>query len=365
MSKLHYCINGTPVTDQVITYQKSRKSEDFLPVMMYYDNFKDVWFAQLEDYMDRMTFESEFDFRLFKAVDSFDSAAAQSNSSTKGLDFLGNFNRWFYKILMNWKSNVKTSSFRLKKRPAVNCPICGRSVGRIDEEHLKHYKSVSDLPKYMVWKGDIYEVFSNPRVYAVTWGKKTNQRFDALQKGENKEFLPEKRRVRWPWRMRDGKRGVLCPFTKRIVSKIDDDYLRALPDKYNRYAPIVAWEEFVTNHPTALIQSEIFSIDRPLEKDEETLRDTVSCNSRMGSVNISLDYEAITRGVVTPEFEHTFKAIDKCVKDKTTASILKLISAGYTIEDVCETLELDKKDVRNRMKNVRQSSFDLASLLVG
>lgn len=363
MSKLHFCLNGTSVTDQVIIYQKSRLSDDFKPVMKYYDDYRDVWFAQLEDYMDRAIFDSEFEFRLFKAVDSFDSDAAQQISSDRGLDFMGNFNRWFYKILMNWKSNVKTSSFRLKKRPPVYCPVCGRQVGRIDKDHLQHYKSVSDLPKFMTWKGSIYEVFSNPRQYAVTWGKKTRQKLFDLRNGSIKIYESEKRKVRWPWRLSDGRRGVLCPFVKKIIPKIDDIYLLSLSDKHNRYAPIIRWEEFVSTYPSALIQSEILSTDSSLDSNEDNiLRDQISGNERI-SRSISTDADILENKSPPQEFEHAFRSIDKCVKNDIDAKILKLVAAGYSVDDICETLKMDKKDVKIRIRSVRQS-VDLQQMLV-
>lgn len=368
MFKLHYCFNGQPVVKQVMTYQKTKKSEDFEPLVKYYNEFMDVWYAQLEDYLDRDAFNSEFYFRLFKAVESFSSKEADSNSHKKGLDNLGNFNRWFYKILMNWKSNVKTSSVRLKKCPGVNCPVCGKLVGKIDEEHLKHYKTVSDLPKFMIWKGNIYEVFSLPKTHTVTWGKKSNQKFHDLQRGETKIYLSERKKADWPddWRLSDGKRGVLCPFTKRIVSKIDDDYIRTLPDKYNRYAESMSWHDFVVKHPTALIRSELFSTDKTVDKNEKKITDSIYTNNRIISDEIMpiLDYDKIQNGNVSPDFEFVFSSIDKCIDDSVDASILKLIAAGYTVDDVCETLSMEKKDLRTRIRNIRSADTGLKNMLI-
>jgi hypothetical protein len=53
MAKLHHCSNGTPVTDMVLEYQRHRKGDDYLLVYRYYDNFKDKWYSELQDYLDR------------------------------------------------------------------------------------------------------------------------------------------------------------------------------------------------------------------------------------------------------------------------------------------------------------------------
>ena len=353
MSKVNFCLNGTPVTEQVIIFKQSGKAEDFLPIMLYYENYKDHWFAQLEGYIDRSAFESEFDLKLLYAINKFDADFAQQNASKKGLSFQGNFNRWFYKILTNWKSNVKTSSFRVKKRPPVTCPICGRQVGRIDEEHLRHIKGLGDLPRFMVWAENIYEVISAPRVYAVTWGQKTTTKWQALNDNRLKEFADDKHRVRWPWRLPDGKRGVLCPFTKHVVPIIDELYLRSLPDKFRHYAEQVSWEDFVREYPNALIQSEIYSLDRcAMEDDGTALHDYVADNRHLHGGDDPLDITMLDQSTTT-RYEYTFQTIEQCVEDLIDRRILKLIAAGYVLDDIAETLDIDKKDLRKRIRGIR------------
>jgi hypothetical protein len=331
-------------------YRDCRRSEDFLPILFYYENYKDVWFAQLSDYMDRMTFESEFDFKLVHAINTFDPEHAEKNAVAKGLSRLGNFNRWFYKILTNWKSNVKTSSFRLKKRPPVTCPVCGRRVGRIDENHLQHWKTKSDLPRFMFWKGKIYDVFTKPAVYAVTWGDKTAAKWADFRAGKFKDYNDEKRRIRWPWRLPDGSRGVLCPFTKRIVPEITEEYIRSLPDKHSRYAEPTSWEEFVIRHPNALIQSEPYSLDHTV-RDEESFLSGMVAGGR--PEDDDLDYQEIQEGRVTQKYEYTFKTIEQCIHDEVDQGILKLIASGYEVDDIAETLEMEKKEVRRRIRAIR------------
>lgn len=362
MSKLNYCNNGNAVTDQVLMFQKTEKSDDFIPIMEYYNSYKDIWFAQLEDYIDRTSFDAEFDFRLFKAVRSFNGEAAQKNSKTKGLDYLGNFNRWFYKILMNWKSNVKTSSFRLKKRPGVDCPVCGRTVGRIDDEHLQHYKRVSDLPGFVTWKGIIYEVFTTPKVTAISWGKRNQSKIDALLLGNVKPYQNEREKVEWPWRLKDGKRGVLCPLTKKIVSKIDDEYIKYLPENLNRYATPMSWNDFTRNYPSSIIQSEIFSLDHSMsDKSSDSFSDVVA-SKKLGTLD--MDSDSVIKGLTSPDFEHAFKAIDNCVKDTTDANILKLLAVGYDLDEICNVLKIKKNNVKTRIKKIKQDGAKLEHFLV-
>lgn len=350
MSKLHYCEDGTPVTQQVITYQRTHNNDDFKPILKYYQPFKEIWYLQVQDYMDRPTFDSEFDYKVFRAADSFNAEAAEKNSNTKGLDYLGNFNRWLYKILMNWKSNIKTSSVRLKKRPGIHCPVCGRVVGKIDEDHLQHIKSVSDLPSHMSYKGEIYDVYTKPKSSAVTWGKYNQSKLNALLKGEYVHHIDDKKKTAWPWRLQDGKRGVLCPFTKKIIPIINDEYIQSLDIKHNRYAEVLTWDEFVRKYPSSLIQSEIFSLERPYTGDKTvSLKDHISQKSSSSS----LSKEMVDKGEIGVEFEHSFVSIEKYIKDTVSINILKLIAAGYSVDDVCEEMELDKKDVRSKIKSIR------------
>ena len=140
MSRLHYCWNGRPVTDQVILYQETRDNKDYLPIQIYYDDYKDHWFSQIEDYMDRQEFESDFDYKLACAVNSFEKEKAKKLQVEKGYNPIGAFNGLFYQILSNWKSNIKTSSFRLKKRPAKTPwpELLGRLRGYIQLQKSQH-----------------------------------------------------------------------------------------------------------------------------------------------------------------------------------------------------------------------------------
>lgn len=356
MGRLHYCLNGMSVTDQVIKFQRTRDSRDYLPIQLYYDDYKDHWYNQLEDYMDRITFESEFDFKLCRAVESFDSVYASELAKKNSYNFLGAFNGWFYKILMNWKSNVKTSAFRMKKRPAVQCPVCGRFVGRIDDEHLQHYKTLSDLPKFFVTDGKIYETMTAPRAHAVCWGDRTAAKMRALWSGDVKTYAGEKRRVTWPW-WQDGKPMVVCPFTDDLLPIIDEKYLQSLPDQFSRYAEPMLFQSFIERHPTALIQSEVYSLDRTsgMREEDTLLRDYIAMDARVGGVTSGLDYASICSEKYGSDFEYAFRSIDECVTDPLDRNILKMVAGGYSIEDVADTLEMDKKEVRRRVRQIREN----------
>ncbi len=366
MSKLHYCENGTSVTEQVVRFRETRKCEDYMPIQLYYNDYKDQWFNQVGDYMDRQTFEGEFDFKLIRAVDTFNDKESKRLATKNGWSDVGRFNRWFFRILTNWKSNVKNSSFRLKKRPSVQCPVCGRRVARIDANHLQHYKTLKDLPKFFVWKGNIYELSVLPRVYVITWGKKTKDKWEALHSREYKRFSSEKRRARWPWRLRNGQRGAMCPFTKKIVMEINDEYIRSLPDKHNRYADPIEWERFIEHYPSSLIQSEVYSLDyHSSDQDEDVyLRDYIAKDYRsLYFSSSSMDYAKICRGEISTEYEFAFYTIDSIIPDEVDRIVLKLIAIGYSIEDISGTLQMDKKDVRRRIRLVRDSRQDLKLVL--
>jgi len=331
-------------------------------------NIKNNRFSQLEDYMDRETFDSEFDFRLSRAVDKFSDQQSKHLANKNGWTDAGRFNRWFFKILSNWKSNVKTAAFRLKKRPSVQCPICGRFVGRIGKEHLEHFKGLSDLPRYFIWKEEIFETASVPRVNAVSWGIKTAPKWRSLRKSESKSYINDKHRVDWPWFLEDGEKGVICPFTKTIIRQITEDYIRTLPNKYSRYADPVEWEDFIEIYPSSIIQSEVYSLEHFIHEgrnnEKTSLRNCISMDSRTSSSVETLDYEMICAGKIPIRYENTFHTIDLLVKSTTDRDILKLIAAGYLIEDISETLEIDKKEIRRHMRLIRDNITDLESMLI-
>ncbi len=362
MSKLHYCIDGTSVTDKVLRYQQTKENDDYVPIKLYYDNFRDWWYRKLQDYLDRETFDADYDFKLCKAVDTFDEDQARAVAEKYGLNFLGMFNRWFYRILSNWRSNAKSSAFRVKNRPPVQCPVCGRFVPRINDEHLSHYKTISDLPRFFVRDGMIYKTETSPSTFATVWGKYTRKKLQLMQRGDTKIYLDERKKIRWPFFQKDRSRGVVCPFTKKIVPAITNEYIRGLHKRHNRYAVPMRWSEFQEEHPVILIQSEIYSVDRADNRSDDAImaKDYISKEYSTDEA----DHTNLDKFAKNCRFEHSFNMIDYYVEDELDRKILKLVAVGYTVEDIADSLEMEKKDVRLQIRDIRDSCIEMESRLL-
>lgn len=358
MARLHHCSDGTPITEKVLMFQADRKGDDYLPIYRYYNNFKDKWHLELQDFLDRSTFDAEFDFKLCRAVDSFDETQARLLCEKYKWSFLGAFNRWFYAVLRNWKSNVKTSAFRQKKRPSVQCPVCGRYVPKIDEIHLAHIKTKSDLPKAFSWKSNIYSVVTTPDLHVTCWGKYSHKKLAKINKGDIKGI--EKERVEWMWYTKDGTRGVVCPFTKKIVPDLSNEYIAGLPKQYNRYAKVVTWQEFVEEFPNpVLIQAEIYSLDYNSADEDASLQNTIATSESLEEMG----YEDIENNRVPGSYEHVFHLIESTIEDETDKKVAKLVVIGYSDSDIASTLDIDKKEVRQRKRDLRSHSSDLKEKL--
>ena len=361
MPRLHYCEDGVLVTDKVLSYQKSRKSDDYILVHNYYQNFKDKWFGELKDYLDRDDFDSDFDFKLYRAIDTFDGKQALYLCNKNNWKFTGAFNRWFYAVLRNWKSNVKTSAFRQKKRPSVQCPVCCRYVPRINEVHLAHYKTKSDLPSFLNWEGQIYSVCVTPVGLATCWGSYSEKKLTNMNDGGKSEYSSQKKRVRWLWYLNDGRRGVVCPFTKKVVADLNVEYLATLPNEFSRYARPLKWQEFVEEYPyPVLIQAEVYSLDYNLTDDDPSFQANLIVEPKPTSVGP----EEIKENKVSLEYEHVFRLIEIYVPDEINQKILKLSAAGYSVDDIATVLELSKKEIRSRKIQVRNDSTDLQEKLL-
>lgn len=359
MARLHHCADGTLITEKVLEYQLARKGDDYLMVYRYYDDFKDKWYLELQDFLDRATFDAEFDYKLCRAIESFDEKKARMLCEKYKWSFLGAFNRWFYAVLRNWKSNVKTSAFRQKKRPSVQCPVCGRYVPRIDEFHLAHVKTKSDLPKALSWKGNIYSVITAPDSHATCWGKYTHKKLMKINNGEIKGL--EKERVEWPWYTKEGTRGVVCPFTKKIVSDLSNEYIAGLPKRYNRYARVVSWQNFVEEFPNpVLIQAEIYSLDYNVADEDTSLRKNIFRNSSTPQIG----HDDIEQNKIPSAYEHVFHLIDSSIEDKIDQKLAKLVAIGYSDNDIVSVLKIDKKEVRQRKRDLRSHNRDLKEKLL-
>ncbi len=359
MTKLHHCADGTPVTEKVLEYQKNRKGDDYLPVYRYYDHFKDKWYLELQDFLDRSTFDADFDFKLCRAIQSFDEVQARLLCEKYKWSFLGAFNRWFYAVLRNWKSNVKTSAFRQKKRPSVQCPVCGRYVPKIDEVHLAHIKTKSDLPKAFSWKGDIYSVITTPDSHATCWGKYTHKKLVKINSGEIKGFAKE--RIEWPWYTKDDRRGVVCPFIKKIVPDLSNEYIASLPKKHNRYAQVMSWQDFVEEFPNpVLIQAEIYSLDYNAADEDAYLRENIAISQSESGIG----HQDIEENRIPLSYEHVFQLIESSIEDEVDQKLAKLVAIGYSDNDIVSVMKIDKKEVRQRKRDLRSHSEDLQEKLL-
>ncbi len=372
MGQLHYCDNGNTVTDQVILYKSLREknktdesNEAYKQIHNYYGDYKKLWHKQVEDYIDRKTFNLEFDFKLLRAVDSFDIDQAKSLASTNGWSYIGMFNRWFYAILQNWKSNVKTSSYRLKKRPSVTCPVCGEDVARIDEEHLKHIMTTRHLPSFFEFDGAIYETKTTPSDTAVTYGKYSKSKMNKLIK-DKKLLVEERAIIAWPWADASGKRMVICPITKKAVEAISDDYLYELPADKNRYAESVPWHKFCEEYPNSLIESREYCLDLSHSEDCP-LKDRVGRDRKLpgkSHVDQESSLDQIRSNKVSVKYSDVFTSIDSLIPDEIDKDILKLIAVGYSVEDIADTINVKKSEVKKRMKNIRENAKKLEKKLI-
>lgn len=340
---LHYCTNGRSVTDQVIKYKESQLDDDYLPIMDYYSNYVDHWFLHVEKYIDKETFESEFNMKLVRAVNSFNTDKAKELATKNNWTSLGMFNRWFFRILENWLKNIKSDSYRVKKNPCVQCPICGRHVARIDMEHLEHYKTVKELPKVFVWKGEIFETCKVPKEKVICYGKHERSKIKAIKHGRINKL--EKYERPWLWK-RDGKPGVVCPFTKKIIESIDNNYIRGLEDKYSRYAKKYTWEDFITDFPGHQIQHELYSLD--YGDDDSNMHEKIRCVEE----EVLINYNMVCEGKVPLKYRDVFSLIDENFTENIDRCLLKLLSAGYTVGDISESMGCKKEIVQKRLKSL-------------
>jgi hypothetical protein len=345
-------MNGVPVTQQVVKYQKTHDNRDYLPIQLYYERYKDKWYNKIKDHIDRVSFDSDYDYRLVKAVDSFSMSKAKLIADKKGYGSLAAFNGWFYSCLSNWSNNIITSSYRMKKRPSVSCPICGRMVTNITEDHLKHYKTIGDLPKFVTWKNKIYEVCPIPKNVITCWGDYAITKMRNLNKGISKPYLNDKHKVLWPWHDSNGDPRVICPFTRKMVKQIDDEYIQSLPNEYNRYSEHIEWSSFIEKYPGTLLHADIYSLDHLSSSNDISLADYVSTDLRVDQGNSYMDWQMIRNGVSNTKYDHVFKIIDRYV-DESDRDIFKLLAIGYTVDDIADTLNIDKKSIKDSMKTAK------------
>lgn len=354
MPKSHVCINGTPVTDQVVLYQKTHTSIDYVPVYQYYNEYKDTWFGEVEGQIDRVSFDADFDWKLFRAISTFNYKRAKLLAKKNNWKMEGAFNRWFWRILCNWISNVKSANYRIKKRPSVVCPVCGRRVVKIDEEHLKHYMTKSDLPVCFVWKKRIYQTCVVPADQVVCWGKFSQKKYNDIMNGEEKKWSDYKYKCKWLWYDKNGNKSVFCPLSRKLVPEITNEYIRSLPRKCNnRYAESMTWFDFIEKYSyNTLIESEVYSLDHVISDSGGGRREIYVDAQDTCEIEISS----------SSRYENVEHIIDTSVEDLVDREILKLIAYGCSDTEVCEKLNIRKTDLKNRKRTI-QSLVNLESNL--
>ena len=344
------CRDGTPVDERVRSYQLTRSDRDFEQIKDYYDDFRDYWFAKVQELLDRDDFEREFYNKLHQAVETYNEEKAITLCRLRGWSLKQKFNRWFYRALQNWASNVRASKFRGKNIPSVVCPVCMREVSRIDERHLQHLRTVQDLPSVFEYGGRVYRTMLKPRKFA--------RYYECSLRNALRRLPDRSKKTSWPWYLHDGKTpGVLCPLTGDIVPEITNEYIQAMPAEHRHYAPPCTWDEFQQAHPSALPHAEVYSLEYGGD-GEAMFRDFVHVNARLTAAEIppySCFYEDLKKASVPIEYEFVVDAIRRYVVDPLEREILKLATLGYTEAEMCYRLCIRKAELNAKLRSLRQN----------
>lgn len=346
MPKNHVCANGNSVVDQVLLYQSHKRSKDYVYIQTYYEAFKDFWYFGVENHIDRNSFNADFDWKLFRAVSTYSSDEATSLAKKYQWRMDGAFNRWFWRILSNWICNLKSNSYRTRKRPSVLCPICGRWVVRIDEEHLQHYKTKNDLPRCFVWKDKIYATKCKPSDEIMSWGKYSTIKFEDVLKSDDKKWLNKKVKCKWPW-FKKGIAHVVCPFTETLLPEITNEYLRSLPQEHNRYAKRTSWQEFIETYSYSnLIESEVYSLEYRADPVDSLPPAVVQPYNVPDNFSIENYNENL-------HLENVYHIINSNIEDEKSREMLKLMACGYDDNEVSQRMNIDRREIRKRKKQIQ------------
>lgn len=344
------CSDGTSVDIKVRKFQLLRKNDDFIQVQKYYDDFKDHWFKQVDELVDKEEFETEWHAKLLHSMETYKEDRAVEACQENGWSMEHKFNRWFYAALKNWISNIKTQAFRSKRRPGIVCPICFKEVIKIEEKHLLHIRTTRDVVKVFELNGSVYKTMLKPRKEARVYLCNLKE---ALKKPSEKTIVEK-----WPWKMSDGKPGVFCPYTKKIVPIINDEYLLGLSKKYRHYAKPYTWFEFQEEFPNYMVHSEIMSLDYENSKvNGKVFVDMIGRNRRLsGSCPPKLCHPKLLKnGFSSQEYEHAVNAVDTLISDDVDNKILKHIMVGIDFRDICEELSISKKELRFRISKIKNN----------
>ena len=350
------CIDGVFIDQKVKIFQTSRKNQDYLMVEQYYDDFKDHWFKKVEDLIDREEFDREWYNKLLHSMETYREDKALHLCRIKGWSLNNKFNRWFYSALRNWICNVKTQAFRTNKRPGIVCPICFREVSKIEERHLEHVKTTSDLPKAFMYNNMVCKTYLFPK-------KEAKYYMADLQEVLN-NCKVKTRSMAWPWFLNDGQPGVMCPYTSNIVAAITNLYLTTLPKKYRHYAKPYTWYGFQEEFPNFMVHSEVMSLDYSslVDNDNRVMVDNVGVNRRLDGGACSpyiCDFSVLAKvNNSTPvNYEYALKAVEKYVDDIIDRNILKYVMIGYEIKDVCDELGISRKEIKNRIDQLQENKI--------
>lgn len=343
-----FCSDGVSVDAKVSEFQKTRRSDEFVYISRYYDDYKDYWYRQVEELIDRDEFDRDWGSRLLHSIDTYNEAKAIQICRTHGWSMAQKFNRWFYRALKNWISNINTQSFRTKRRPGIICPICFREVGKIDEQHLEHRRTTKDLPRAFEFNGVVYKTMLKPRKKARMF---TCSLKEALKYSKIKHRTVS---CKWPWHI-DGNKGVMCPFTHNIVPYIDNEYISKLHYKYRHYAKKTSWFEFHEAFPSYMVHNDVLSIDFTSGKNNKDMVfvNNIGVNRRfMGSTIPSYATLVVQMNAMNApvEYEYAVTAIDNNVDDKIDKDILRYMMIGYDERDICEELEITRKELKARVE---------------
>lgn len=342
------CADGISVDEKVKKFQENRSSDTFEQIGKYYDDFREFWYKQVNEYIDREDFDREWSTKLLHSVETYKEDKALDICRSNGWSMTQKFNRWFYRALKNWICNIKTQAFRTKRRPGILCPICYREVPKIEERHLSHIKTTKDVPKAFEYKGAVYKTFLKP--------KKEAKIFEGSLKEVLKTHNVKALNVQWPWYLDTGEIGVFCPFTKRIVSSITDEYISTLPDKFKYYAKPYTWLEFQQEFPSYMVHSEIMSLDYSgNEKNNRVFMDSVKTNKRILGGAFPSYLCSVSELDLSIEYEYVIDAIEKNVLDEIDKDILKYIIIGHDIRYVCDELGITRKEIKDRLVNLKKN----------
>jgi len=358
------CVDGVPVDKKVRSFQLTRNPNDFLMIQQYYDDYKEHWHKKVEDLIDMEEFEREWYHKLLHSIETYHEDKAIMICRVKGWSLNHKFNRWFYSALRNWICNIKTQAFRIKKRPGIVCPICLREVSRIEERHLAHIRTTKDLPKIFQWENETYRTCLKPR--------KQVRRYVCTYKEAKKDPRQKTVPVNWLWKLPFGEPGVVCPFTKKIISILDDEYLLLLPKKYKHYAKPYTWFEFQEEFPSYLIYSELMSLDfseTTTSNKNRVFADQVGSNYRLLKADFpsyTCEYNYLGKGRSSPaEYEYAVLAVENCVENKTDREILRYMMIGYDAKDICEELAISRNEFKSRIVELRSNKNLEKTLLTG